>query len=382
MSQQLYIPKTIKVGFQKREGTVNNRLAYITYVDEKGKHRKQTSLDGWRDKAIPVEDFKNEPQDGFCFNKNIQRYNWSHFGSGRSLIRVFDPRGIEFEITTENLIMVLMNTDCLKRGLVGSFVYAWHGPELVLLPVGCEEYQKALNHTNLQACKISAKDVIPGCSYKTKRGVDLIYLGRFDWYAWGLNDEKGRVNKKFHIFFDEAGVYKKQGYSSIHKDGYILLSGFEQLAQRNTQTAVSNYADLIEKFQKNIHSQKIVKFEVSQVNVILKTKKESHYGPQLLRSSYFIMVGNQILEKHLHCENKYKADAAGKFEGYEFQGYTTSDSKFLNPGNQTFQYASHNYTYKLYKESEIQSMGLGDLYVTLENGKRIRFESFNFDSLS
>lgn len=47
MKSNLYIPKKIHVGFQKRSDTYTGKLAYVIYEDEKGVLRKQGSWDGW-----------------------------------------------------------------------------------------------------------------------------------------------------------------------------------------------------------------------------------------------------------------------------------------------------------------------------------------------
>jgi hypothetical protein len=52
------------------------------------------------------------------------------------MVRVYDPRNFEFEISVANLLYILEETSSLKgKGLEGEFVYAWEGKELVLLPV-------------------------------------------------------------------------------------------------------------------------------------------------------------------------------------------------------------------------------------------------------
>lgn len=196
----LFIPQKIRVGFQHREGTYTEKLAYVIYYDSKGKLRKEKSWQTWRDDKIEPFDLENKPQDGFVLNKGIRRYNWGHFGSNRSMIRVYDCRGIEFEITPENLIGLLMETNCSKRGLEGEFVYAWSGTDLVLLPCSSEEYADAVKNTERQGKTISARDLKPGCSYTTKKGEEVIYMGRFPWFRWNLWDKKTRISQKKHVF--------------------------------------------------------------------------------------------------------------------------------------------------------------------------------------
>ena len=100
----IFIPETCRVGFKERQDTFTGKLAYVIYYDADKKLRKEVSWKGWRDEKIDAFDFPNEPTSGFVLNKGIRRFNWSGFGTSRSMIRIYDPRGIEFEITPENLI--------------------------------------------------------------------------------------------------------------------------------------------------------------------------------------------------------------------------------------------------------------------------------------
>jgi len=244
----LFIPEKIRVGFQNRNDTYSGKLAYVIYYDKKNKLRKEKSWEQWRDDKIEPKEYDNEPQEGFVLNKNIQRYNWSHFGSNRSYIRVFDSvRGIEFEITPENLIGILIETDCSRRGLDGKFVYAWNGTDLVLLPCCSQEYQQAVKFSDLQGKKISARDLVPGCAYVTKQQKEVVYLGRFNWSEWKYGDNRG-TNKK-HVFYGDGDFFPKGDVSF--------------LAVLKSPDPVSNYAELVDKWNNNIHSSSVVEWESS-----------------------------------------------------------------------------------------------------------------------
>ncbi len=240
----MFIPKKIRVGFQHREGTYTEKLAYVIYYDLKGKLRKEKSWEGWRDDKIEPVEFDNNPQDGFVLNKGITRYPWSSFGSNRSMIRVYDGRGIEFEITPENLIGLLMETNCSKRGLEGEFVYAWSGADLVLLPCSSEAYSDAVKNTERQGKKVSARDLKPGCSYMTKKGEEAIYMGRFPWFTWSLWKKTTRISQKKHIF----------AHSSKPKHGELFFPKGDAsfLAELNNPDPVANYADLVDQFNASI----------------------------------------------------------------------------------------------------------------------------------
>ena len=47
MNSTLFLPKKIKVGYQKRDSTYTGKLAYVIYYDQKGKLKedKKTELE-------------------------------------------------------------------------------------------------------------------------------------------------------------------------------------------------------------------------------------------------------------------------------------------------------------------------------------------------
>lgn len=214
----VYIPKTLKVGFQKRSDTYDGKLSYVTYIDEKGKHRKQTSWENWRDKDIEPRDVENIPTSGFVLNKSVGgvRQSWG-WNTRQEYARIYDPRGFEFEITFPNLLYILQYTDCLNKEIVSECVYAWHGKELVLVPIVADEYQNALAYTKTQLGKVSARDLQVGTTYITKKMNHVVYLGRYMcyWYEmkgsnWKQGIERYGYNvKKHHMFYELEDKYIK-----------------------------------------------------------------------------------------------------------------------------------------------------------------------------
>jgi hypothetical protein len=240
MQTQLFIPSRIKVGFQTRTKCFTGQLAYIIYYDSTGKLRKEKSFNGWIDPVIPTLELDNTPRSGFILNKDVTRDSWSHYSSGRSMIRVYDDRGFEFEITPSNLLFILMNTNCNKRELEGEFIYAWNGKELVLLPANCEEYKAANQFTSLQGKKIGVRDLVPGCIYQTKKQVNLTYLGKYDWYDYSWSDSSYDLVKRY-VFIDDTNKL-------------VPLTGLTSLSVKLNDLPVDNYVDLLELMQcsKNI----------------------------------------------------------------------------------------------------------------------------------
>ena len=182
MKTNIFVPKKINVGFQNRKDTYSGKLAYVIYFDEKGKLRKETSWNGWRDENIPNEIYDNEPTEGFVLNKKVggveECWGWD---PRKTYTRVYDPRGFEFEITVPNLLWILENCNCIKgKGLEGEFVYGWDGKELLLVPVDSPDYQEiqAKNKIIHNNEFIKAKDLVLGATYEMLNGERYVYMGK------------------------------------------------------------------------------------------------------------------------------------------------------------------------------------------------------------
>lgn len=264
-TSQLFIPTKLKVGFVHRNDTYTQKLSYIVYFDTKGVLRKETSWENWRDKSIEPIELDNTPHSGFILNKDVQRYGWSHYSSGRSMIRIYDDRGIEFEITPSNLLFILMNTNCYKRELEGEFVYAWDSKELVLLPTCCEEYKESTGFTALQGGKITVKDMVPGCVYKTKKDENLIYLGKFNWFDSSYRRDTYFFSEKRYIFIKEDG---KKGYGDKLLSDSILFTTttLDKIALRITDSHVENFVEKLEQLSKSKYCSKPIKLITEKLN--------------------------------------------------------------------------------------------------------------------
>lgn len=188
MKNNIFIPKVINVGYQKRSDTYTGKLAYVIYYDEKNKLRKETSWQHWRDKEIPNEEFENIPISGFVLNKKVGDYSGDWGEHRQAYCRIYDPRNFEFEITIENLLYILENANSIKgKGLEGEFVYGWDGKDLLLMPVEAPDYKKITEYNNIvhNNESIKARDLIVGATYLTIGNQELIYMGKFDYYSDG-----------------------------------------------------------------------------------------------------------------------------------------------------------------------------------------------------
>lgn len=180
MKTNIFVPTKINVGFQERRDTYTGKLAYVIYFDEKGKLRKETSWQHWRNEDIPNEIYNNEPTEGFVLNKKVggDRYSWN---PRQTYTRVYDPRGFEFEITIPNLLWILENCNCIKgKGLEGEFVYGWDGKELVLVPVESPDYKEIQEKNKVihNNTFVKAKELIIGATYEDLNGQQYVYMGK------------------------------------------------------------------------------------------------------------------------------------------------------------------------------------------------------------
>ena len=269
ISTTIYVPKKIKVGFNERDDTYTGKLAYVIYYDEKGKLRKETSWDSWRDKSIDPEEYDNEPTSGFVLNKKVGDYAGDWGNHRQAYCRIYDPRGFEFEITINNLLFILEHcTCCPGKGLEGDFVYGWDGTDLVLLPtnspdyIEIEKYSKRINNRKI----FTGKDLIIGATYLTKDNEEWIYMGRFDkWkcrreyygrslycrYEWSSKEVDDSWIKDSYINNAYKNENKGKHYWFIHPDAKwnsdrikIFRSLSSKIIDVINEECVQNYTDL------------------------------------------------------------------------------------------------------------------------------------------
>lgn len=232
MDSSMFLPKEIKIGYQNRMDTYTGKLGYVVYFDERGKLRKERSFESWRDADISTDQYENEPTSGFVLNKKAGGYSsgWNH---RQTYVRIYDPRGFEFEITVENLLYILDNTSSIVgKGLEGEFVYAWSDGDLVLLPVSAPEYEnlKQLNDLRHKKEYIKVKDLKVGATYLTKQNEELVYLGRFYEYTYDYHNLNAIRSSKTKFFF--SGTEKKNCYDKNISIQAYELKIFPSMSQK------------------------------------------------------------------------------------------------------------------------------------------------------
>jgi hypothetical protein len=319
----------------------------VIYYDQAGKLRKEASWKGWCDSKIPSIEFENTPRNNYVFNKGIRRY--SDWGSGRSVIRVYDPRDFEFEISVDNLIGILMHSDVSKRDIVEECVFAWAGTELVLLPVNSEDYRESVEYTEKQDKKISAKSLVKGHVYsQRKQDGNFTYIGYYNYFDLTYGPSVKDKGKR-HVF---------------HDGSHFVIPSVGTLAECIVEETVDNYADLVDQYFKSNHTSRIVSFDVanSKNNVdrhdVIFYKKLSE--TEVLRVSTY-HYGNSI---KLHEVNfkYYTFDKDGKTLIYQNNKCAVSVTRGYYYNNNPPVVTSKSYEYN---EILSQCAALGFNHLTL-----------------
>ncbi len=279
-----YIPKKIKVGYQNRKDTYSGKLSYVIYQDDKGQWRKNKSFEGWIDKKIDVDIFDNTPKSGFVLNKKVGgvSYGWNN---RREYIRVYDPRGFEFEITVPNLLFILQEANSLKgKGLEGEFVYSWYGKDLVLLPVSANEYKSSIIFSQNQSKKVYVKDLKAGFVYMLKNGEKSLYIGKTFHYRKRTYKDKIElgeiISTKGHVFYN------------LKSKTFSVFKNMNKLSYEAYKYDVDGFAELYDEYKNSKHGNKPSEFSLVKIDTNDLIKEEA-YG------DFFIKQKDIFVHYHL-----------------------------------------------------------------------------------
>lgn len=323
----LYIPEKLKVGFQNRDDTYTKKLAYVTCYDEKNKLRQELSWNGWRDTKIEPEEFTNTPIEGFVLNKKVGDYN-SRWGGRRAYVRIYDPRGFEFEISVDNLIFILeKNSSIVGKGLEGSYVYSWDKNNIVLLPTNSDEYIESKKHSNAihKNIRVTAKTIKVGNVYKTRCGDNLLYLGNHKiYYRLYFNELYGhefpeKLKRKYvtHHVFADMKKYGDYIYFKLNKG--IPRNIFDHNMTLDQSEYNEYYSEFVKRYASDLSDIDLTqtkKVEIDIYDVIDKLTSIFKYYRDIVPN-----INNFVTDQEDNCvsisfQKKYISNYYN-FKGYE-----------------------------------------------------------------
>ena len=349
MKSSIFIPKTINVGYQNRSGTYTGKLAYVIYYDEKGKLRKETSWENWRDQKIPNEEFENVPTSGFVLNRRAggveESWGWN---ARKTYCRIYDPRNFEFEISIENLLYILENANSIKgKGLEGEFVYGWDGKELVLMPVESPDYKQISEYNKIVHNNetIKAKDLIVGATYLTKDNEERIYMGKFDYYSYGyrwLENGEYKTSKKWEDIPREYGAYSsKVNHESIdypYGKYFWFACKYYDYKWINGEKVYDSTHKWAFDVVKSMSGKKYIS--------CIDEKCSSEYA-----DIYEAMIRTNIFSPRDFSKSKYIPYTFEEFQKYANEGRHLNDGRFLR-SNKTF-YSDKGDKYHIYYKDSL-----------------------------
>lgn len=291
MNTNLYIPTKIKVGFQERSDTFTGKLGFLTFYNESNILNKQKSWEKWCNKSFEPYEFDNTPSK-FIINKNITRTGY--YNSGRTLARIYDNRGFEFEITMDNLLFILMHSDISKRDIIQECVYAWDKNQLVLLPTNALEYQTAITFTQKKNLQISETDLVAGNVYVSRNEDKLyLYIGKYKLYKTTENYVYN-IGQKYvgikHIFYD------------------LTTKNFKHINFESLSSCVSekyeNFSTVLELFENSNYNNKIISLNTEKIDVNISRKD---YYNKLLENNCESMLNERCdYEMYILGDNFFK----------------------------------------------------------------------------
>jgi hypothetical protein len=369
---QLIIPPKIRAGFRERNDTYKQILGFVVRLNEKGEQTNLKAWEGWRDKKLPPKDFTNEPTEGFVLNKGVGGARRSYGWNARvEKVRVHDPRGWEIEIDVDNLLNILKECDCSRgKGLEGKFVYAWNRQQLVLLPVGCLDYENSKKFTELQGTGVGVKELVAGTTYVTKKQEELTYLGRFDYHfmvelrhRYNYNNGNGAYTLEPPTKEDKNGVVKR--FVFWNGTDFVFLKDVKSLSIQKSDAMHPDFADLIDKYNKSAHGSKVVKLFLKEIQPRKISEERRYYGEE---PWYFENADGEFVQ----CQTVFKYDNQGK-RTTEIQRIDSHHKFYLKDG--VFISEPHrNGEYNTGSNKKPPTPTNLRLYAETENGGKIRVD--------
>lgn len=175
------------VGFKNQHPNDSSLpLAFLTPFDTtKAFEKRKNTVDTWaqgysKQTPPPAQRIKNEPLAGFKLAKSVKRTgSWN---GGNVVWRIEDPRGFEWEIPSENMAQIVIQSGVAAGGeFNGRCIIGRMGASNILIPEGTDLWAQMEADMNTRKTRDSAKiltNLIPGDAITLKNGETGFYLGK------------------------------------------------------------------------------------------------------------------------------------------------------------------------------------------------------------
>lgn len=143
MIQSLYIPKSLYVELKIKDNCSTGKIGQvtsITYLDEGGTLREENIC--WDHFDLNnVSEFDNSPRNGFVINQEKK----GNYHNTRKNVLCYHPEGFNFEISYENLLGLITETNIEEGLIITPCIFAYSNKGLLLIPensILCEKFIK------------------------------------------------------------------------------------------------------------------------------------------------------------------------------------------------------------------------------------------------
>ncbi|MCK9575757.1 MAG: hypothetical protein M0R51_07335, partial [Clostridia bacterium] len=344
------IPEKIEVGFNKRQHKhirgvdgeyfdgPSYLLGYATFRD-KGKLRKETSWEGWRDKNIAPQVLDNIPREGFYFSEFDKRSSeW--FSSGRTMFRISDPYGFDLEITAANLVALVCNSTIIEGKLVGTCVWAWEGKDLALLATNSALYESATESTRKKnAITIKPTDLLNGDEIEMKNEKIYTYIGK----CWGIS-----ASHSFSAYRSSAHYTIKDERLHVLMDSngdYEFFTSLQVITKKPSGKSVISIEEFVDTYNlaKQSYDLKVLKNE------------PPNYAPNKINmrqsNANYLLSLNKIKVSSVFEEAVNIDEEIVKWKSKCSRGYSTSLYPMISKSRGTFKFVGNGYLNEPYRNS-------------------------------
>lgn len=339
-SETIKLPKKLYVTFQQRKKE-DPRLGFMSpYEKNSAFEKRKVTQDSWAygytikdapkftiqdddsvistggDSSLPFllntfpKVFPNTPMEGFELSKTIRRSgSWS---GTNTVWRVFDPRGFELEIKSDNLMKILDHCVLDHGKILGKCCWGRSGADNILLPEDSDLYKNALSLTQKLGQKFSIRNLQIGDEVEilntTFIGKKMIYLGSFHAYSLG---KSSRFNEAvaLDIFkgYDTLTSFFENEGGNLVSIKAVKVGGVTQPKKRQlTEDQAFEYImEIINRNQPN---------NIIGIDKLLFISKKK-VDPTLITQSFGDITGQEIIDRKYHAQysSGLFCDYEGKF---------------------------------------------------------------------
>lgn len=319
---EYYIPDNIIVGYKKEKDENNSRLAYITYKDELGKLKFETSWNNWRNVNVQEEYYSNDIINSLMVVDTAGGYK-SGWNYRQEYIRLLDNRGFMFDITTDNFLWLLDYSMCDYGVLKGEFSLAWISNNLYLIPVKSNEYKIAKKYSVHRQNKRIKKtsEMTPGKYYRLKN-----YSEAKD------HDWKNQITDFLFIgslptIQSDMSVKSRLTFLSLNKDGFFFtgIKGVEF----ETSNKIEDISEYIKQFEYSPYSPRFWKEHRFNMTLIPSDKEIKRYDWKLHPFNTYINVDGTLWSYKFDDKDCYN-DKCYYSSRYEFDYKKSTSNESLN----------------------------------------------------